>query len=223
MGTYAHKSDVEVRLRQIEAFKHAGFSPKHGGASHEGGVYEVKASTGRVMGRYATREEAERRVAQLEAQAAQIMRHSWPGQPRLHSKAAKKGHRHHERRYSHSPKVVRLKHGWRVRAKTGRNLGTYPTKGEALNRVAQIEANAVKFFTKTRGYTMPQHSPSRRRAVPNRADLIAALGLEPEGTKRGQKYDFTTAEFWHKVRTHSSPAAVRARRVFGLPEPRRAR
>ena len=62
------------------------------------------------------------------------------------------------------------------------------------------------------------HSP--HRSVPNRADLIAALGLEPEGRGRGNKYAATTSEFWHKIRTAHSVAARRARRVFGLPEPR---
>ena len=62
------------------------------------------------------------------------------------------------------------------------------------------------------------HSP--HRSVPNRADLIAALGLEPEGRGRGNKYAATTGEFWHTIRTAHSVAARRARRVLGLPEPR---
>jgi hypothetical protein len=56
----------------------------------------------------------------------------------------------------------------------------------------------------------------RRHTVPDRRDLIAALGLEPEGTKRGDKYDFSTKEFYAKVLTGESKAAKRARRILGV-------
>jgi hypothetical protein len=54
---------------------------------------------------------------------------------------------------------------------------------------------------------------------PSRAEMIAALGLEPEGRTRGSKYDFPTADFWKKIRFHGSVAAGEARRKLGLPEP----
>jgi hypothetical protein len=224
--------------------------------------YTVYARTGRPMGTYRTLARAQVRLGQVEAFAER----------RAHGRVA------------HSPKVVRRQGKWVVRAKSGRSMGNYATKGEALRRKGQLEANAARYFTKTRGYTKKSGSPvpprlsnvyvddagrryivvgvdrnnggvslenlssgvrtfvpklrfdhsyfvfgtdrrshagssPRRRTVPNRKDLIAALGLEPEGRTRMQKYAFTTAEFWRKVRTHHSKAARRARRVFGLSEP----
>ena len=50
--------------------------------------------------------------------------------------------------------------------------------------------------------------------VPDRKDMIAALGLPPEGKTRGSKYDFTTAEYWKKIRTSDSPAARSARAIL---------
>jgi hypothetical protein len=58
-----------------------------------------------------------------------------------------------------------------------------------------------------------------RRSVPDRADMIAALGLEPEGKTRGSKYNFSTAEFWKKIRTGQSNAVVKARLKLGVKEP----
>lgn len=54
---------------------------------------------------------------------------------------------------------------------------------------------------------------------PTRAEMIAALGLDPEGRSRQQKYAFTTAEFWQKIRHHKSEAARKARAKLGVPEP----
>ena len=51
---------------------------------------------------------------------------------------------------------------------------------------------------------------------PSRAEMIAALGLEPEGRTRGQKYAFSTSEFWTKIRTHDSEAARKARATLGV-------
>lgn len=59
-----------------------------------------------------------------------------------------------------------------------------------------------------------------RRSVPNRAEMIAALGLEPEGRGRGNKYAYTTAEYWRDIRNRKSDAHRRARKHFGLPEPK---
>lgn len=58
-----------------------------------------------------------------------------------------------------------------------------------------------------------------RVSRPSRADMIAALGLEPEGRSRQQKYDFTTDEFWKKIRFHQSESARKARVKLGIPEP----
>jgi len=55
-----------------------------------------------------------------------------------------------------------------------------------------------------------------RRSIPARADLIAALGLEAEGKTRGQKYDFSTKEFWERVKREDSPRAKRARKELGV-------
>jgi hypothetical protein len=148
--------------------------------------YTVYARTGRKMGTYRTKDEAQVRLGQLEA----FQENRSPGQM--------------------SPTVRPKEGGYYVRAKSGRSMGWYPTKAAALRRKGQLEAQGAKHFA--------QGSPWKR-SVPNRADLIAALGLEPEGRTRGQKYAFTTTEFWKKIRMHHSEAARNARRVFGLPEP----
>jgi hypothetical protein len=70
-----------------------------------------------------------------------------------------------------------------------------------------------------RGRALRRRYGHAKHVVPNRKDLIAALGLEPEGRTRGSKYDYTTSDYWKKVRFHDSPAARRARQHFGLPEP----
>jgi hypothetical protein len=57
------------------------------------------------------------------------------------------------------------------------------------------------------------------RTVPDRADLIAALGLPAEGSKRGDKYAATTKEFWNKVRHGTSELSREARRKLGMGEP----
>jgi len=60
---------------------------------------------------------------------------------------------------------------------------------------------------------------------PSRADLIEALGLEPESRKRSlsgamtDRYAATTKEFWDKVRYGTSEAAKSARRKLGIGEP----
>ena len=51
------------------------------------------------------------------------------------------------------------------------------------------------------------------------AAMIAALGLDPEGSRRGDKYDFSTADYWKEVRFFGSRAATEARRKLGIPEP----
>lgn len=56
----------------------------------------------------------------------------------------------------------------------------------------------------------------RRHTIPNRADLIKALGLESEGRTRGDKYAATTKEFYAKIVRGESLAARRARRKLGL-------
>ncbi len=95
--------------------------------------YTVYARTGRPMGTYRTREQAEVRLGQLEAFKAQRA-------PQM------------------SPTVRPKRGGYYVRAKSGRNMGWYPTKAEALRRKGQLEANGAKFFKETRGYTR-QGSP----------------------------------------------------------------
>ena len=56
-------------------------------------AFVVRGKSGKVVGTYATRGEAERRIAQLKAGAERLRRfqfvseHSWPGQPRRHAKA----------------------------------------------------------------------------------------------------------------------------------------
>jgi hypothetical protein len=57
-------------------------------------------------------------------------------------------------------------------------------------------------------------NPRRRR--PSRAEMIAALGLEPEGHTRGQKYNFSTAEYWDEIQHGTSRAAAKARRKLGI-------
>ena len=86
-------------------------------------------------GHLPTREQAEVRLGQLEAFKAQRA-------PQM------------------SPTVRPKRGGYYVRAKSGRNMGWYPTKAEALRRKGQLEANGAKFFKETRGY-MRQGSPSR--------------------------------------------------------------
>ena len=54
------------------------------------------------------------------------------------------------------------------------------------------------------------------RPLPNRADLIKALGLESEGRTRGDKYAATTKEFYATIVRGESLAARRARRKLGL-------
>lgn len=56
----------------------------------------------------------------------------------------------------------------------------------------------------------------RRKTVPNRAHMIAALGLSPEGKKRGDKYAYTTAEYWRDIKHGTAPHHVRARKHFKL-------
>jgi len=62
----------------------------------------------------------------------------------------------------------------------------------------------------------PAENPRKRTTIPNRADMIAALGLEPEGKKRSEKYDFTTKEYWDVIRNEDSRSARRARQKLGL-------
>jgi hypothetical protein len=62
----------------------------------------------------------------------------------------------------------------------------------------------------------PRRNPRRRRSMPNRADMIAALGLDPEGPHRNDRYAATTKEFWHKVQHGTYPAAAKARRTLGI-------
>ena len=76
-------------------------------------------------------------------------------------------------------------------------------------------------------------NPRRRR--PSRAEMIAALGLEPEGHTRGlgpvtvdgagdlrryrptrQKYNFSDAEYWDEIQHGTSRAAAEARRKLGI-------
>lgn len=51
---------------------------------------------------------------------------------------------------------------------------------------------------------------------PSRAEMIAALGLEPEGRSRMQKYAATTAEYWRRIRHGGAPTDVAARRKLGI-------
>jgi hypothetical protein len=55
-----------------------------------------------------------------------------------------------------------------------------------------------------------------RRSPPNRAELIAALGLDPEGSSRQQKYAATTQEFWQRVQHGTAPTDIAARKKLGL-------
>ena len=50
----------------------------------------------------------------------------------------------------------------------------------------------------------------------NRKDLIAAIGLEPEGKTRGSKYDFSTAEYVKEILTGTAPRYVKARKKLKL-------
>lgn len=67
---------------------------------------------------------------------------------------------------------------------------------------------------------------SRRKATKTnilqrftRAQMIDALGLEAEGSKRSDKYNFATANYAQKIAREHSIAAVRARKKLGLEEP----
>jgi hypothetical protein len=55
-----------------------------------------------------------------------------------------------------------------------------------------------------------------RRSLPSRAELIAALGLDPEGSSRQQKYAATTQEFWQRVQHGTAPTDIAARKKLGL-------
>lgn len=59
----------------------------------------------------------------------------------------------------------------------------------------------------------PAENPVRR---PSRKEMIAALGLEAEGKKRSEKYDFSTKEYWNKIRNGTSRADASARRTLGI-------
>lgn len=102
--------------------------------------WRVVAESGRNMGTYRSKEAAKARLAQIEQFKSMRYQHSPVKKIR-------------------GPKIVKRGGGYSVIAKSGRSMGNYRTKQEALNRKWQIEANAVKFFTKLRGYTKKQHSP----------------------------------------------------------------
>lgn len=65
-----------------------------------------------------------------------------------------------------------------------------------------------------------RYGHGRRHTRPDRKEMIHALGLEPEGHTRGDKYAYTTAEYWHDIKHRHSEAHRKARKHFGLPEPR---
>ena len=71
---------------------------------------------------------------------------------------------------------------------------------------------------KKRGHALRRRY-GRAAIRPSRADMIAALGLEPEGSRRSQKYDFSTADYWKEIRFFGSRAAEQARNILGVPEP----
>ena len=166
--------------------------------------YTVFARTGRRMGTYRSLARAQERLGQLEAfKANRAPLGRMSPTVRSQSKDGKKG--------------------YYVRAKSGRSMGWYATKREAEMRMGQLKAQGAKHFTETRG--VYSHSPSGAptQAAANRltrefsrAELIAALGLEPEGHTRGQKYNFTTDEFRRKVAFSAVQAAVEARRRLGI-------
>jgi hypothetical protein len=54
---------------------------------------------------------------------------------------------------------------------------------------------------------------------PSRSEMIAALGLDPEGRKRGQKYAATTKEFYSRVCHGSAPSVIEAREKLGIEHP----
>ena len=127
--------------------------------------YTVYARTGRPMGTYRTREQAEVRLGQLEAFKAQRA-------PQM------------------SPTVRPKRGGYYVRAKSGRNMGWYPTKAEALRRKGQLEANGAKFFKETRGYTR-QASPNGQMGT--QRGVVSRASRHPLPSSLHEAYEWTDA------------------------------
>jgi hypothetical protein len=94
--------------------------------------------------------------------------------------------------------------------------GRRATESRRTQKVRQVGRRPV---VRARG-VVPVLNARSHTTVPDRADLIAALGLEPEGRTRMGKYAATTGEFWKRVQTDMDPAARQARRTLGLPEPK---
>ena len=121
--------------------------------------YRVVAKSGRNMGTYRRREDAEYRLAQIEAFKAQRYQHS-------PTKRLRK------------PRITKSGGAWRVLASSGRSMGNYASKEQAMRRKAQLEAQAVAFFTKVRGYT----KRVRGAQSPKREGRLASLRRElPRG------------------------------------------
>lgn len=114
-----------------------------------------------------------------------------------------------------------------VRGKSGKILGKYKTKAEAARRVAQLAENAARLKVyqfkgqrspvggspRSPGSTITRLKELRRF---NRAELIAARGLEPEGRSRQQKYAATTDEFRQKIACGTSQMDTEARQRLGI-------
>jgi hypothetical protein len=227
MGTYPTLNQAHVRLGQLEAFKENRAPQMSPTVRKKGKGYYVRAKSGRNMGWYATKREALMRKGQLEANGAKFFKET-RGYTRQGSPKPVEGN--FVLMYFTSPRRAYYEGGGR-----GFTVSQpYQSESAAIAKAKEISLSSegeVRIGRLTNGRMLEYgrarkgvfhktgaHSP--RRSVPNRSDLIAALGLEPEGRSRGQKYDFTTLEFWKKIQTHNSEAARRARRVLGLPEPR---
>jgi hypothetical protein len=104
-----------------------------------------------------------------------------------------------------------------VRGKSGKVLGKYHTKAEAARRVAQVAANVARLAPyRFGGGRRRASSPLSDLRRFTRAELIAALGLEPEGRSRQQKYAATTDEFRKRIAQGASRADIAARHRLGL-------
>ena len=219
-------------------------------------MFVVKGKSGKVIGRYPTREAAARRIAQLKAGAQRLAPYKF-GSARSPVAGGFDEHAADELRLyldneadlyrrkmsSFIPNVRRKIEQGKYDPALAPKLWIYLVDDAAKKYVkemggsfdvatrravaAQLAKDELQMLMN--GEYGPPPAPKQKkgrlaysphRSVPNRADIIAALGLEPEGRGRGNKYAATTSEFWHKIRTAHSVAARRARRVFGLPEPR---
>ena len=260
MGTYRSLARAQERLGQLETFKAnraplGRMSPTVRSQSKDGKKgYYVRAKSGRSMGWYATKREAEMRMGQLKAQGAkhftETRGYTRQGSPILKEKIKRAlAYVHATERSSTNPGGYKRSDA-AAHAIAAENLNDVEAS-ILLTGVAISEREAKEILAHARrlsavGHSWPgqpkrhakaarlgnlrharrySHSPSgaptqaaanRLTRAFSRAELIAALGLEPEGHTRGQKYNFTTDEFRRKVAFSAVQAAVEARHRLGI-------